>query len=162
MIARFGIPLIGTLVVGTLLSAGVSAQGPADTPPPPPTLPAPEGVEVLARGPVHEAYAEPTEVRPEASPLITKQPPEPINEWPPDQKPEGDNVQWIPGYWGWDQDQGDYLWVSGFWQHAASRPAVGARQLATGRGWLALGARILGFYGTRPAAISTPAATVDR
>ncbi len=116
MTAGFGIPFIGTLVVGTLLVADASAQGPADSPPPPPTLPAPEGVEVLARGPVHEAYAEPTEVRPQPSPLVTKQPPEPINELPPDQKPEGEDVQWIPGYWGWDQDQADYLWVSGFWR----------------------------------------------
>ncbi len=88
-----------------------------DQPPPPPTPPAAqEGVEVLARGPVHEAFAEPTEVRPQASPLVPKQPPEPIEEMPPDQKPEGENVQWIPGYWGWDADQNDFLWVSGLWR----------------------------------------------
>ncbi|MDY3556232.1 hypothetical protein R5W24_005395 [Gemmata sp. JC717] len=47
---------------------------------------------------------------------MTKQPPEPIEELPPDQKPEGDNVQWIPGYWGWDEDTEQFLWVSGFWR----------------------------------------------
>lgn len=116
MTARFRVLLLSALVVGTLLIAGVSAQNPADAPPPPPTLLAPDGVEVMARGPVHEGYAEPGEVRPQPSPLVTKQPPEPINELPPDQRPEGDNVQWIPGYWGWDQDRSDYLWVSGFWR----------------------------------------------
>jgi len=76
----------------------------------------PEGVEVMARGPVHEAYAQPVTTKPEPGPVVPKQPPEPIEEAPPDQKPEGDNVQWIPGYWAWDADQNDFLWVSGFWR----------------------------------------------
>src|SRR5204862_2566715 len=74
------------------------------------------GVEVLTSGPMHEAYARPTEVRPEAPPVVPKQPPEPIEEVAPDQKPEGDNVVWIPGYWAWDEDRSDYIWVSGFWR----------------------------------------------
>lgn len=32
---------------------------------------------------------------------------------PPDQKPEGDDVAWIPGYWAWDDERNDFLWVSG-------------------------------------------------
>src|SRR5262249_58602755 len=80
-------------------------------------LPAqPAGVEVLARGPVHEAFAEPVEGQPQPSPLIRQQPPDPIEEQSPDQKPAGDHVQWIPGYWSWDDERGDYLWVSGFWR----------------------------------------------
>ncbi len=74
------------------------------------------GVEVQARGPVHEAYAEPTESRPQPSVVVAKQPPQPIDEIPPDQKPEGDNVVWIPGYWAWDDDASNFLWVSGFWR----------------------------------------------
>jgi hypothetical protein len=42
--------------------------------------------------------------------------PDPIEELPPDQKPEGNNVQWIPGYWAWDEDRNDFLWVSGIWR----------------------------------------------
>ena len=76
----------------------------------------PEGVEVLARGPVHEAYAEPVGNQSAPSPIIRKAPPEPVPELPPDQKPEGDNVQWLPGYWGWDDDRADYIWISGFWR----------------------------------------------
>src|SRR5437763_1774746 len=85
-------------------------------PPAQPPQGQPQGVEVLARGPVHEAFAEPTAVRPEQSPVITKQPPDPIEEMPPDQKPEGDNVQWIPGYWQWDDEANDFVWVSGTWR----------------------------------------------
>src|SRR5690349_21007860 len=76
----------------------------------------PEGVEVLARGPVHEAYAEPVGGQPQASPIVPKQPPEPIPEMPPDQKPEGDNVTWIPGYWAWEDGSQQFVWVSGFWR----------------------------------------------
>jgi len=70
----------------------------------------------LARGPVHEAYANPADPRPEALPLVPKEPPPLIEETPPDQKPSGDNVIWIPGYWSWDQDRTDYIWISGFWR----------------------------------------------
>jgi hypothetical protein len=72
-----------------------------------------DGVEIMARGPIHEAFAEPAIRAPRASPIIAKEPPKSIDELPPDQKPEGDNVQWIPGYWAWDDDTSDFLWVSG-------------------------------------------------
>jgi hypothetical protein len=87
---------------------------------PPPTTqadelpPVPQGIEVLARGPVHEAFAslagEPISTQP-----VTKRPPAPIEEMPPAEKPEG-NVLWISGYWAWDDDRKDYLWVSGVWR----------------------------------------------
>src|SRR5262249_45078856 len=41
------------------------------------------------------------------------------------QRPEGDNVQWIPGYWSWNEDAQDFLWVSGVW-----------RQVPPGRRWV--------------------------
>jgi hypothetical protein len=75
-----------------------------------------DDIEVLARGPVHEALAEPTEVRPQPSPVVPRQPPAPVDELPPDQRPEGDNVIWIPGYWAWDNDRNDFIWVSGVWR----------------------------------------------
>src|ERR1700752_3829529 len=90
----------GILGLTVSLVVNVAGQGqPAQDNSPPQ-----DGVTVLARGPVHEAYAEPSEVQPQATPLVTKQPPDPIEEVPPDQKPDGDNVQWIPGYWQWDAD----------------------------------------------------------
>ncbi|QVL31037.1 YXWGXW repeat-containing protein [Telmatocola sphagniphila] len=86
----------------------------------------PQGVDVQARGPVHEAFAQPSTAQPTAGPLAPKQPPAPVDEMPPDQKPEGDNVQWISGYWSWDDETKDFLWISGFW-----------RATPPGRHWLA-------------------------
>ncbi|SIO66335.1 YXWGXW repeat-containing protein [Singulisphaera sp. GP187] len=74
------------------------------------------GMQVLTRGPVHEAFAEPVVFDPKACPVIPKQPPPQVEELPPDQQPEGTNVQWIPGYWSWDDERNDYLWVSGIWR----------------------------------------------
>src|SRR5262245_39638659 len=73
----------------------------------------PEGVEVQARGPVHEAFATPSDPQPAAPPVVPKEPPAAIEEVPPEQKPEGDNVQWVPGYWAWDAGTEEYVWVSG-------------------------------------------------
>jgi hypothetical protein len=77
-----------------------------------------EGIEVQTRGPVHEAFDQPVVRGAGPSPVIKKKPPEPINELPPDQKPEGERVTWIPGYWAWDGDRNDFLWVSGLWRNA--------------------------------------------
>ena len=49
--------------------------------------------------------------------MIPKEPPAAINEVPPDQKPSGDNVEWIPGYWQWDDQRNDFVWVSGVWRN---------------------------------------------
>ena len=84
-----------------------------------------EGVEVLTRGPVHEAFAETVTFDPEPGIVVPKAPPAAIEELPPDQKPEGANVAWIPGYWGWDDERSDFLWVSGIW-----------RALPPGRQWV--------------------------
>jgi hypothetical protein len=75
---------------------------------------APQGVEVLARGPVHEAFATPT-AEPVPTKPVCKKPPKALDEMPPEQKPEGE-VVWVSGYWAWDDDRKDYLWVSGIWR----------------------------------------------
>ena len=74
----------------------------------------PKGVEIMARGPVHEAFATPM-TEPKQTPGIPKKPPLPIDEMPPEEKPSGD-VVWIGGYWSWDDDRTDFLWVSGCWR----------------------------------------------
>jgi hypothetical protein len=75
-----------------------------------------EGVEPLARGPIHEAYAMPVEGSPSQGRTIDREPPAPIEEVPADQKPEGDNVLWMPGYWAFDDGKEDFVWISGFWR----------------------------------------------
>src|SRR5207253_5149589 len=52
------------------------------------------------------------------TPVVPKKPPDPVPEEPPNQKPQGDNVEWIPGYWAWDQDKSDFIWISGVWRVA--------------------------------------------
>jgi hypothetical protein len=84
-----------------------------------------QGIEVLTRGPVHEAFAETVTFDPEPGIVAPKAPPAAIEELPPDQKPEGTNVAWIPGYWAWDDERNDFLWVSGIW-----------RALPPGRQWV--------------------------
>src|SRR5262249_30920617 len=75
-----------------------------------------EGMEPQTRGPVHEAFAAPTDSTPRPTPIVPKQPPDPVEEMPPDQKPEGTNVQWVAGYWAWDEDTHDFLGISGSWR----------------------------------------------
>jgi hypothetical protein len=109
------------LLTGALAFAVCAASGPEEPPPVPEGEKVdapPEGVEVQARGPVHEAFAEPTEARADPGPVVPKAPPDPVEEVPPEEKPEGDNVVWVPGYWAWDQEKNDFLWVSGFWRAA--------------------------------------------
>jgi hypothetical protein len=74
-----------------------------------------EDVHVVASGPIHEAFAEAVALDPEPGIVAPKAPPALIEEIPPDQKPEGD-VQWIPGYWAWDDERNEYIWVSGIWR----------------------------------------------
>jgi hypothetical protein len=108
--------LIPALLLALL--AGLFIMGPqpadvraADEPPP-----LPPGLDVQARGPVHEAFAEPTATASPAGVVVVKEPPAPIEELPPEEKPAGDNIVWIPGYWNWDTDAKDYIWISGFWR----------------------------------------------
>ena len=93
---------------GLVLNKAILAQpGPAE---------AGAGVDVLTRGPVHEAFAGTIAYDPQPGIVVSKAPRDIIEEVPPDQRPEGENVTWIPGYWGWDDDRNDYLWVSGVWR----------------------------------------------
>jgi WXXGXW repeat (2 copies) len=87
--------------------------------------PAQEKITVLSQGPIHEAYAQPVDKSPQPTPVVPNKPPDPIPEEPPPRKPDGDNVQWIPGYWTWDTDRQQFIWVSGCW-----------RQTPPGRKWV--------------------------
>jgi hypothetical protein len=84
-----------------------------------------DGVEVLTRGPVHEAFAETITFDPEPGVVVRKAPPAAIEELPPQQRPAGGNLAWIPGYWAWDDERTDFLWISGIW-----------RALPPGRQWV--------------------------
>ncbi|REJ88474.1 MAG: hypothetical protein DWQ34_21870 [Planctomycetota bacterium] len=103
--------------VATLLGVQSSqAQDQSFVGPPPDEIAESADYEVYNRGPLHEAFASPNSNEPVSGPVIRHEPPEPIDEIPPDQKPEGDNVVWVPGYWEFDEELDDFLWVSGVWR----------------------------------------------
>jgi hypothetical protein len=133
MNARLLASLASALGLAAVLVLGNAVRTQEPPPPPQPDQNQPadggavgqEGVQVQTRGPVHEAFAEPAIRGPRATPVVPKQPPDPIDELPPDQKPAGENVRWIPGYWAWEDDRSDFIWVSGVW-----------RSLPPGRSWV--------------------------
>jgi hypothetical protein len=112
--------LIISLLIGIslLLQSGLTsaANGPNQTD---------GGVEVLMRGPIHEAFADVSVDETQPGAVTSRSVPDPINEIPPDFRPEGNNVEWISGYWSWDEDQDDFIWVSGIW-----------RDIPPGRQWI--------------------------
>ena len=73
--------------------------------------------EVLTRGPIHEAFAEPL-TEPEPTLVIKKAPPEDIEEVPPEYAPDEEGAEWIAGYWAWDDDRDDFIWISGVYRVA--------------------------------------------
>jgi len=70
-------------------------------------------IQVLEDGPVHEAF-----VTQEFGEIILQavpdKPPPPITEEMP--RSIDDQSLWIPGYWSWSRDVGDYIWISGVWR----------------------------------------------
>jgi hypothetical protein len=104
------IVLMGSQHIGKNTNGYVFAQ---DQPPP---TPAQEQPEVLTRGPVHEAFAEPVTLQAQAGLTVPNQPPANIEEVPPADRPQGDQFVWVPGYWSWDADRNDFIWVSACWR----------------------------------------------
>jgi hypothetical protein len=78
--------------------------------------PATVGAQELLRGPIHEAFAQPVIFDPKPGMIAPRKPPQSIEEQIPDQKPEGDNVIWINGYWSYDKERDDFIWVTGIWR----------------------------------------------
>jgi hypothetical protein len=133
MVARLFFILASGLSAVLFLAGNVPARGESPS----------EGDEVQTHGPVHEAYAEPGNPRPAPLPLVPREPPPAVEESPPEERPAGDNVLWVPGYWGWEEGAKDFLWVSGCWR---ARPPgrrwfPGAWQKAAG-GWR----RVAGYW----------------
>ncbi len=75
-----------------------------------------DAMEVQTRGPIHEGFATPLTNDVPESIKVREKPPESIEEVPPEIKPEGSNVVWMPGYWSWNDEDEKFLWISGFWR----------------------------------------------
>ncbi len=100
--------LAAMVFVGVMVAPGIAAAQ---------EIAVTAGAEVQTRGPVHEAFAGTVSFNPEVGIIVDQAPPALIEEVPPEQRLEGSNVSWIPGYWGWDEDQSDFLWISGIWRN---------------------------------------------
>jgi hypothetical protein len=124
------LPHLGVILTGLILcGAALGQTTPADV--------EQSFVEVQTRGPVHEAFAQPYDVAVQIDAVIQQKPPNPIAEEPPDLKPEGANMTWIPGYWTWDADSNSFMWISGVYRDApAGRVYVaGYWEQTTDGGW---------------------------
>jgi hypothetical protein len=72
-------------------------------------------VQVQKEGPIHEAFAASRSQSLQPPQQVNKQPPPDLNEEMPNEKPDEDNAQWIPGYWE-ANGPNDFVWVSGCWR----------------------------------------------
>jgi hypothetical protein len=106
-------------MVALVLGAGRAA---AQDDQPPPT-PAEEQPEVLTSGPVNEAFAAPVNIQDQGGVVAPTEPPAPIAETPPADKPAGDQFTWVPGYWNWDTERTNWIWVSACWRAAPPKMA---------------------------------------
>ena len=97
-----------------LILTSVTVYGQAGNYPPP--VPSEEESEVLTSGPVNEAFAQPVTAENDAGMIVTKAPPPDIEEMIPAERPEGKQFSWIPGYWAWDSERGEHIWISGCWR----------------------------------------------
>ncbi|MDZ7620323.1 MAG: hypothetical protein U1E05_25255 [Patescibacteria group bacterium] len=116
--------LLSACVVGLLAMVTATRATANQLPAPPAPVQGAAGTEVsvggdaetLLRGPIHEAFATQVGPNPEALLVAPKAPPDPISEVPPDSRPRGNNISWIPGYSAWDEHREDFIWVSGVWR----------------------------------------------
>ncbi len=109
--------IIQVLIILTV--SGCQSYGAQNEPAPP--IPSQEEPEVLNEGPIHEAFAQPVDLNPQAGIMAPNEPPADIVENPASEKPQSSAYVWIPGYWAWDSQEKDYIWVSGCWR----KPPVG-------------------------------------
>ncbi|MCX6902087.1 MAG: hypothetical protein NTW03_01140 [Verrucomicrobia bacterium] len=128
----------GFFIAGAVIVAG-GGPVPAQEVTQPPAMPAeelPAGSEVLAGGPVHEAFAKPVSMDAQAPIVVPKLPPQNVQEVPPAERPAGAGIVWVPGYWAWDGQRNDFIWVSGCWRNAPPNTYwVPGHWLQAGNGW---------------------------
>lgn len=116
-------PTYGQALEPPIHQGDVNGGAPLEAPPtagmPTPAELDEEGIEPLTRGPLHEAFAASPAIDPTPGVIVPKQPPEDITEVPPENEQADDSDMesvWIPGYWAWDEDRNDFIWVSGAWR----------------------------------------------
>ena len=115
LFAEYSVRMTAVLLLGGQFA--FAQETASTTPPPVPSEELPAGSQTLASGPVHEAFATPVSSEPQTPLVVPKQPPANLQEVPPSERPAGASVVWVPGYWAWDADRLDFIWVSGCWRN---------------------------------------------
>jgi len=101
------------ILMAMVMTTGTLYGQTTDQPPP---IPSEEQPEVLTRGPVNEAFAQPVNLEQQSGFIVPKAPPADIEETLPAEMPVGQQFAWVPGYWAWDSDRNEHIWVSGCWR----------------------------------------------
>jgi hypothetical protein len=71
-------------------------------------------IKIYEEGPINEAYLSKFGGNNLILDAIPREPPYPINERIP---PQTDmQAEWVPGYWAWQDEINDFVWVSGVWR----------------------------------------------
>lgn len=70
-------------------------------------------IQVVKNGPLHEAFVT-KESGDYILQVVPERPPPPLTEAKP--KTIDEQAIWIPGYWHWLREEGEYIWVSGVWR----------------------------------------------
>jgi len=106
--------------VATFGEPPVSSPAPAPRTPPPQTRAGaetgrkpPRELKALNAGPVHEAFLSTRGDR--EPPILPQSPPPPVIERPVLESSDPRAI-WIGGYWDWDRDRDDFVWVTGTWR----------------------------------------------
>ena len=75
-------------------------------------------------------------MRPGPGQPLPTQPPPAVSEEPPVERPDGADVQFLPGYWAWDAETSRFLWVSGVYRNVPiGRQWVPGEWTSTPEGW---------------------------
>ncbi|HWF01707.1 MAG TPA: hypothetical protein VG248_18040 [Caulobacteraceae bacterium] len=72
------------------------------------------GVSLIAASPAFAQYDAQYDGQYNGVSVYAPEPPPPLPVYDQPQIPD-DGYIWVPGYWAWDQDYGDYYWVPGAW-----------------------------------------------
>jgi hypothetical protein len=109
------LPRAAALSAALAFATASFAQEPLPLPLP---APAPDSrLSVLEKGVIHEGFAEPAAHVRGRGVTAPKAPPAPVGELPPEPKPAGEAVKWLPGYWHWDAERSDFVWVCGCYRN---------------------------------------------
>lgn len=103
-----------------------------------------QDVQVVKEGPIHEAFVT-RDTEDFILDVLPVPPPAAINERIPPQTDR--QAVWVPGYWCWDENRNDYIWMSGVWRRPPPHHQwIPGTWQAMNQGWV----WVSGFWSKQP------------